>query len=343
MFRLVATHGCPASMTETNHSRPLEWRDLPLLHRLRQHGLCFDSIQAYTRGPHPLQSALLDAVRPGRSDSTWVAPHASKRALTAIGQVSYPPGARVGRLAFVAPEAAISQDNMLHLLESLATAVGRRGGHHLIAEVNEDNPAFERLRQAGFAVYARQRVWCRPAEAQPPTAGAADRWRSNVPDDELAIQRLYWSLVPALVQQVESPPAGSPAGLVHWSGDELHGYLDLDHGPLGVWVQPYFHPAVSDHADLLAAAFGRLAERHQQPIYVCVRSYQGWMNASLDAMGFQRTAAQAVMVKRLVARVQQAVELPLPSLEATRAEPTAPITSSTIETPPYAGAEPPTP
>lgn len=329
-------------MSDPNSIRPLEWRDLPLLHRLRQHGLCFDSQQAYTRGPHPLQSALLDAVRPGRSDSTWVAPHAAKRALTAIGQVSYPPGGRVGRLTFIAPAAAVGEDNMLRLLEGLAQAVGRRGGQHLIAEVDEDSPAFERLRQAGFAIYARQRVWHRPPGATRLTNASAERWRANAPDDELAVQRLYWSLVPALVQQVESPPASSPVGLVHWSGDELHGYLELDHGPLGVWVQPYFHPAVRDHADLLAAAFDRLADRHQQPVYVCIRTYQGWMNASLETMGFHRAADQAVMVKRLVARMPQAIELPLPNLEATRAEPTAPISSS-VETPPYAGVRPPNP
>jgi hypothetical protein len=313
-------------MPDSQTTRTLDWRDLPLLHRLRDHGMCFDAQQAFTRGAHPLQTALLDAITPGRGDCTLVAPHPTKRGLTAIGQVSHRSQTAIARLTFVGPTAAIDQVNGLRLLEGLAATVGRRGAHHLIAEVDEDSSAFECLRRAGFAVYARQRIWRLEASAPPPDSPPPPDWRQQTSKDSLAINRLYLSVVPGLVQQVELVPASEPAGLVYWEGDDLYAYLDLARGPLALWAQPYLHPGVQDHDRLLGAAFALLLARDPLPLYVCVRSYQGWMNAALERMGLARCTDQAVMVKRLAATVRRPVESLLPSLEATRPEPTAPFT-----------------
>jgi hypothetical protein len=284
---------------------------------------------AFTRGLNPLQSALLDAVTPGRGECTLVAPHASKRALTAIGQISHRYSTPVARLAFLGPHSAISQDNGIRLLDALGKLVGKRGGHHLIAEVDEDHTAFESLRSAGFAVYARQRIWMLDPKATADGEGAEGLWRAERPADESAAHRLYLNLVPALVQQIEPPPPGRFGGLVHWSESDLHGYLDVERGPRGIWVQPFFHPAAENHEGLLAQSFGLLGQTDSQPIYVCVRSYQGWMNATLERMGLIRNADQAVMVKRLTARIRQAAEARLPALETTRPEPSAPYTPTT--------------
>lgn len=322
-------------MPDQTRIRPIDWRDIPLLHRLRDRGLCLDSQRAYTRGANPLQAAFLDAITPTRGDCTLVAPHDSKRALTAIGQVSHRHHQPIARLTFLAPALAIGQANSLRLLEALAVAVGRRGGHHLIAEVDEQDAAFESLRRANFAVYARQRVW--QLDDQPP-AGEEEVWRPEGPRDQLAVNRLYLNVVPGLVQQVEPPPAGPPLGWVHWDDPDLHGYLDIHVGPRGVWIHPYLHPAAREHETLLAAAFAQLAAEQDAPLFVCVRSYQGWMNAALERMALKRRADQAVMVKRLAAPVRQTSESPLPNLEATRPEPTAPFAPST-EMNPFIGAE----
>ena len=52
--------------------RPLDWRDLALLHRMRNSGLCLDSQLAYTRQRYALQNAFLDALTPGRSTCTLI-------------------------------------------------------------------------------------------------------------------------------------------------------------------------------------------------------------------------------------------------------------------------------
>ncbi|MFP3853793.1 MAG: hypothetical protein ACLFWD_05815, partial [Anaerolineales bacterium] len=316
--------------------------DLPLLHRLRNHGQCFDARQAFTRGINPLQSALLDAITPGWGDLSLVAPHSSKRALTAVGQVSHHPHHPIAHLTFLGPTSAIDEDNGLRLLDALARSVGERGGHHLIAEVDEDSAAFVSMRRAGFAVYARQRIWRVDNGGLETAETESHRWRKKSAQDEFAITRLYLNLVPALVQQVEPPPTNKDAGWVHWHQDELHGYLDLDAGRQGVWAHPYLHPAAQDHEQLLAAAFNKLAQEYNRPLYICIRSYQGWMNAALERMRLSRCADQAVMVKRLAASLHRHAEAHYPQIEATSPEPSAPFSASTRhET--ARGVEQPTP
>lgn len=306
--------------------RPLEWRDLPKLHRIKGHGLCFDSQVAFTRGPHPLQSALLDTITPGRSASTLIANHESKRALTAIGQVELKGKGRIARLTFVAPEAALPLSNGLRLLEALAASAGQRGALGLIAETDEASKAFEALRSAGFAVYARQRIWrWLPSELDIGDPASENPWRPLRDQDTLALKGLYHNLVPPLVKQVEEDPASYTNGLAYWRDGEILGFVTVDSGSLGTWVQAYFHPAVEEFDTLIRSALARMG-RNGAPVHICVRSYQGWMNNPLEKLGLSRLTDQAVMVKRLAARVRQTEGQLVPALEGTRAEPTAPFT-----------------
>ncbi len=198
-----------------------------------------------------------------------------------------------------------------------------RGAHNLIAEVDEDQPAFECLRRAGFAVYARQQIW-RWEGTPSPEQEVDDVWRSEVPGDGEAIAWLVANLVPGLVLQVEAAPGRSRRGLLHWAEGELRAYLDLERGPRGVWAQPYIHPAV-EAIDMLLAAFLRRSAESDRPVYLCLRSYQGWMVGALVRLGFERVAEQAVMVRRLAATVRRAVPAPLPALDGRRVEPTTPF------------------
>jgi hypothetical protein len=112
---------------------------------------------------------------------------------------------------------------------------------------------------------------------------------------------------------------------VHWREGELLGYLEVARGPLGVWTQPYFHPAAEKPDELLAGFLSRIAFKNGVPLYVCVRSYQSWLNGPLERAGFTRLSAQAVMVKRLAVGVRRPALAPLPAIEGTRAKPTTPI------------------
>jgi hypothetical protein len=305
--------------------RPFDWRDLSLLHRLRDRGLCLDSQQAHSQGPHALQHALLGALVPGGTAYTLVARPRSKGETPAIGQLIQRNSDALVRLSYITPIEALEQTGGAGLLEALCQAAGARGARNLVAEVDEDSPAFVSLRQAGFAIYARQQIW-RLAALPPAERGAeaGAMWRPETGADATAIHLLHLNVVPAMVQQIEPPPARG-RGLVHWSEGELLGYMEIARGPLGIWAQPYFHPAAEKPDELLAGLMSRIGSRVDRPLSICVRSYQSWLNRPLERAGFERLGAQAVMVKRLAVGVRRPALVPLPALEGTRPEPTAPI------------------
>lgn len=310
-------------MTESTAIRPLDVRDLRLLHRLRRDGLCLHAQLAYTRGPHALQTALLDVLTPGRATHTFAARPLLPGEPAAVGQIAHDLGDSVARLGFIGPTAQVDSAVGLRLLDALSQEAGMRGAHNLIAEVDEDQPAFECLRRAGFAVYARQQIW-RWEGTPSPEQEYDDVWRSEVPADGEAIAWLVANLVPGLVMQVEAAPGRSRRGMLHWAEGELRAYLDLERGPRGVWAQPYIHPAV-EAIDMLLTAFLRRSAEPDRPVYLCLRSYQSWMVGALVRLGFERVTEQAVMVRRLAATVRRAVPAPLPALNGRRAEPTTPF------------------
>lgn len=317
-------------MTEATDVRPLDVRDLRLLHRVRRDGLCLHAQTAFTRGPHALQTALIDVLTPGRATRTIVARPLAPDEPAAVGQIMHDLGDSVARLGFLGPSMQAGGAVGLRLLDALTVEAGLRGAHNLIAEVDEDHPAFECLRRAGFAVYARQQIW--RWEGTPPAEQEFENvWRAEVPSDGEAIGWLVANLVPGLVLQVESAPSRERRGLLHWAEGELRAYIDLDRGPRGVWGQPYIHPAV-EAIDVLLAAFLRRTATPDRPLYVCLRSYQSWMVGALDRLGFERVAEQAVMVRRLAATVRRAVPAPLPAINGGRVEPTTPFAGTTVET-----------
>jgi hypothetical protein len=310
--------------------RPIDWRDLALLHRLRNEGMCLDSHLAYTSGRHPLQNALLDVLTPGRRTSTLVARPEETGECHAVGQIRRHAAKPYARLTFIGPLEVLTQPRCLELLDALNQSAGEGGAQHLIAEVDESNTAFESLRQTGYATYARQRIWRLTGPPLGDTMPLDSAWRLEVRSDGPAIQSLYHNLVPALVQQVEPPPAINNRGFVHLDKGELLGYLDVDRGSQGVWVQPYFHPAAERIDDLLAGFLIQYSYHPSIPIYICVRSYQGGLSQPLEHLGFEPFNDQAVMVKRLAAAVHHPARAPLPALEGTQPEPTAPFSSVTL-------------
>ena len=308
--------------------RPYDWRDLALIHRLRKDGVCLDTQLAHTRGMNALQNALLDPFIAGRSVCTLVARVGDNDDIEAIGQLIIHEARRQAHLAYIGPKEAIQRDVGLRLLDAIARHAGEQSAHSLTAEIDEDDPLFERLRAAGFAIYARQRIWRIDARHDGPDLDTDDSsWRAENDADRITIHNLYHGLVPALVQQVELPPTLDGQGLVYWANGDALGYLDVRKGPNGIWVQPYFHPAAHLSDKVIASFLMRVEPSPSRPLFVCVRSYQGGLGSSLQRLGFEPCSDQAVMVKRLAAGVRQTTKKPLPALDGTQPEATAPFTN----------------
>ena len=291
--------------------RSFDWRDFGLVRRLSERGVCFDSEAALTRGAHTLQSAVLSFLTPGVGLPTYILKQDDG---DGFGQLRFRAGDGNAHLTFLAPcyePTAVWET----LLEHLCVEAGSRGAHNLVAEVDENSDEFEALRRFGFAIYARQRLWRRDRPHPPVTAIVGPSLRPQTSIDSIGIQALYANIVPRLIHQVEPPPARYGHGFILEEEGEITACFDISRGPLGIWIQPYLHPSVSNHANaLIADLLCRFTDRDSVPVYFCVRSHQEWLRTSLIDLEFSPWADQAVMVKRLAVRIAEPEFKPLPAI-----------------------------
>ena len=314
--------------------RSFDWRDVRLVKALSEQGVCLDSETGLTRGTRSLRNALLDYLMPGTGAPTLVwradahnggrktTEHANGN--TAFGQLHHRPGSEQARILLIAPKCSASPEGWLKVSAQLAAAAGERGAHHLLAEVAEDSAEFASLRAAGFATYARQSLWKLSGPARAAAAPALLRAATHA--DGFGVSTLYANVVPRLVQQVEPPPAHMGGGYVLTQGGEVIAYLDVRRGPLGVWVEPCLHPEAYDLSEaVLHTGLQLIAEQTPKPVYVCVRRYHDWLVEILERAGFESMGSQAVLVKRLTARVTEPILKPMPVVEGRAPRPIARI------------------
>ncbi|HTX92875.1 MAG TPA: hypothetical protein VMC09_16815 [Anaerolineales bacterium] len=295
--------------------RSLDILDLPLLPRYRRDVLSLDSARILTRGNPLGAAAMFSYLNPRRHLYTAVA---SEDGSSLMGQVILNEEETSARITFLAPEEH-ANGLVLSLVSHLAVQAGEWGAFHLLAEVDEDSPVFRSLRQAGFAMYAWQRVWRLPVvEIQ----DAHDSWRKAEETDWPAIQSLYGQIVPALLHPVEMLPK-QVTGLVCRSEGNLQAYAAVNSGPKGIWIQPLVPPDSPCVSDQMASLADSIPGWNGRAIYVCVRSYQTWLESVLEDLGAEAGPRQAVMVKRL-AKVQK-VEEKVSAIDKVLAKPAAPV------------------
>jgi len=243
-------------------------------------------------------------------------------------------GTNVARMSFLCPVDELDTIVLPSLLEALAYKAGEWGAFHFTAEVDEDSCVFEALRRAGFSIYAWQRLWKFPApkEGTPPPPDGDSAWsplrRSS---DLVGVRSLYHSLVPALVQPVEIPPDKRSRGLIYLRGSDLLAYTETVYGPLGIWAQPFVHPATQEVMSLMADLVHTIPHRRRRPVYICVRSYQSWFESSLEELNAERGPRQALMVKHLAIGQRAANPLRIRGLEKARAKHATPAVNLDTE------------
>ena len=310
--------------------RTFEWRDLPILLRYRHHGLFLDNASLLTRGPILVPAgAMLSSFAPATGIFTFLHLDDHNQTAPLIGQVAHTSNLPFAQITYLAPDTSLESKALPVLLEAMISYLGERGVFHLLTEVDERSIAFEALRRASFAIYVRQRIW--RLSREPAENVNAKSWRTTVDRDLIAVRSLYNNLVPGLVQQVEPPPSGRLRGLVHQQGDELLAYVELKHGPRGIWVQPFIHPDAQGVAALLVDLLEGLPYPRSRPVYLCIRSYQSWLESTLQHLGAQAGPAQAVMVKHLAISKRVALTFALPAIEGGQPEATAPLVRSEFE------------
>ena len=304
--------------------RPFEWRDLPILHRHRHQSIFLDSALVLTRGSLLVPGALLSYLVPTMGVFTYVSNGGSQEDSLLIGQVIHTQGSQFAHLTFLTPEAALRSPMVSGLLEHLVILSGERGAQRVIADVDEQTAAFDALRGEHFAVYSRQRIW--RFHDGPEMEFKLSAWRTAISRDSISIRSLYNNLVPGLVQQVEPYAAYNPRGLVLYQGADLLAYVELKYGLRGIWAKPFVHPGADGVPAHFLNLLHKIPNRFSRPVYICVRSYQSWLEPALEELGAETGPRQALMCRHMA--IVQKVEIrdATPALERGHAEVTFPIT-----------------
>jgi hypothetical protein len=246
--------------------------------------------------------------------------------LAVFGQLRHRAGEGHARLLYMAPTPPTHAAGWQTVIERLAVEAGERRAQNLLAEVDEKGPVYESLREAGFAIYARQSLWRLAPGAQVSGSVTPATLRGATRADIIGVHTLYSNVVPRLVQQVEPGPQNIERGYVLQDGGEMLAYLDVRRGPQGIWVEPVLHPEAYDLSEaVMQACLQVLSGRKEKPLYVCVRRYQYWLEEVVAGAGFEAIGSQAVMVKRLALRLTEPVLKPLSVVEGQVA---TPITSA---------------
>ena len=283
--------------------RPLALLDLPQLYRFRDEAIGLDTARTLTRG-NPLGAVrLLAYMNPARHVYGAIA---NGEHDSILGGIIHASDDAFAKLLYLAPVSNLRHPELPALIENLSAQAGAWGAFHVLAEVDEVGDAFVPLRKAGFSVYAWQRMWEMSGMVEQDSA-KSEAW-SRVRSVNLhAVQSLYYQIVPPLLQPVEPQPK-TPLGWM--SNDGPRCYVSVTHGVYGIVLTPLIHPEATDVSAKLASLIRNLPDRRNRPVYVCVRSYQAWLEPVLADLGAKAGERQAVMVKHLARMVKEAQTAP---------------------------------
>ncbi len=270
--------------------RPFDLLDLPTLYRVRGEAVSLDSVRYLTRG-NPLGAVgIMAYMNPQRH---LYAAICSENNATLIGGIIHTNGDPFARMLYLAPAAQLEHLCVPALIENLSSEAGKWGAFHIVADMDESSPAFVPLRQAGFAVYAWQRIW--NVSALGATNGM-HRWKRAESVHLPAIQSLHHQIVPPLLQAIEPAPRRASG---YYCDDGPACYVSISSGLMGIVLSTLIHPEATNVAAKLTALIQHLPNRGGRPIYLCMRSYEAWLEGVLHDIGAQPSERQAVLVKHL--------------------------------------------
>jgi hypothetical protein len=259
--------------------RPLDWRDIPALHRYRRQGVFLDNALLLTRGSHMFAGSILSFLTPASGIFTSVSTNNGDTKHVLIGQFIHPQGEQTAHLTFLAPEEALESSSLPELLDHLSVQAIDHGAFRLLAEIDERSPAYETLRSTSFAIYARQRVW--RIDAPPPDQDMSLLWQVASDQDLIPVRSLYNNTVPGLVQQVEPFPVERLNGMICRQEEEVLAYIELKYGHNGIYAQPFVDPNAEHLVPHLLELLPRVPHRRSRPVYICIRSYSSWLEPAL--------------------------------------------------------------
>jgi len=344
-------------------------RDLLLVSNLQKKGTCLDPEIALIRPYSPLLAALssyflmqeagtstfileaMDQSSPSTSRRGERSPEQSRRIVEpsahhrvqGLAQVRQRRGRPEADVVYLAPSFSTTDEAptiWYRLLTHLCAKAGERGIQRLFAHLAEDGEEIETFQQVGFSPYTREDIF--HLKSIPGAHRRLDRvgMRPQQAVDAWALQRLYASVAPRLVQQAESlgergwerssvdwPLRARSEGYVLEDNGEIVSYLLFSDGRIGHWMRILLHPQAYDRADeVIQHGLAFLSHYPPCPVYCSVREYEGGLRTPLQDWGFEPFGSQAILVKHTTVRIKEPARKLVPALDK-RAEAATPTMS----------------
>jgi hypothetical protein len=272
--------------------------------------LGLDTALELTRGNPAGMRAMVAQLHPARGNTTLVA--AGDDGTVLIGQVTHIINERPAYLTFLMPESATCGPILTDLLDELISQAGYLGAMSIIADAEDNHPAFGCLRKAGFSIFGWQSAWKLPAPTKEQSA-----WQAVASRDEVAVRNLFSSVVPPMAQSAEPLPTGLPKGFIIRHKGELAAFARVLSGARGIFLLPVFHPSAEDIPEMLSGL--RVCfPAARKPVYLAVRSFQAWLEPMLEDLGAENIRRRSQLVRYLVNPVLVAVPVTQHALAGNR-------------------------
>ena len=329
-------------------SRWLGVNDLSAVQQLQAYGIQLDFERAVLWPHTPLQAALAAHIPGSAIGADTIVLYSSivdRARVLGFLQARARRGRPEADVVYLSPSLDQNTDAVsiwYRLLAECAHKIGSHGGQRLFAQVPSGNGIEEVFRQAGFASYAREDIFC--LTDWPQGLSKSNLLRHQRARDGWNLLRLYTELTPRPVQIAEGmlSPEGQggkmgdwwdqsrSAGFILEIDGELAGAVRVRRGRAAYWLRFGLHPQAQEHSDLLLhGALSLLWAASHHPIYCSVRDYESGMSIALEQAGFMRTQTRTLLVKHLTKRVKEPFLKFVPALEK-RPEPAASISKTNL-------------
>ncbi len=323
-------------------SRWLSFNDAIAIQQLQPRGVQLD-LEGAALWPHsPLRAALAShwPWSPIGAETTILYPPARRGRALGFIQARQRRRRSEADIVFIAPALDTREDAVsiwYRLLAECAGTFGDRGVQRLFAQMVVGDGTEDVFRQAGFAVYAHEDIYC--LDQRPGDAEKSRRLRHQRTRDAWNLMRLYSEVTPRPVQIAEgmAPIEGQASKLHNWwdqargsgyvlpAGSEVAGAVRILRGSAAYWLRFWLHPQAYPEAPaLLMGALSILWAAPQRPIYCSVRDYESGMRAPLQDVGFRYVETRSLLVKHTTVRIKEPLLNLMPALEK-RAEPAASV------------------
>ncbi|MGB8253120.1 MAG: hypothetical protein WCF08_07870 [Anaerolineaceae bacterium] len=246
-----------------------------------------------------------------------------------IGQVRVLSQAKISYLTLLGGNEEINPNDLAFIIKDLTIRVQRMGSIHLVAEVDHKHPLLEKMKASGFGVSAWQDIW--QFTHQPDFRQETDlpgEWCPLAEVDWWQAYQLLQAVTPPISQMTDLPTRYLSRFWVCHKDTRIIAFADIRYGPQGIWIQPAFDPEVSHCPDLLCDLIHCLPARLSRPVYLSVRSYQSWLFRSIELLGAEYVAHQAILVKHLAGYIKEFSTSELLRLEKRKVKPSNPVLPS---------------